>query len=136
MDWGPYWVHLAVLFGTGLLPFPTTMVARAMGTGNLTDERTAVALYALIATLTISSWVLVFRYLHRHPELLAHDDTSAFFASERTRSAIGAVVSVGAGLLGALVAPKLALAIFVLAPIFYAFTSEGLPGRPGRRHGA
>jgi hypothetical protein len=49
---------------------------------------------------------------------------------------IGAVFYVSAGLLGVLVAPKLALAIFVLAPIFYALTSEGPPGWRGRKSGA
>jgi uncharacterized membrane protein len=136
MDWGLYWLNLAVLFGTGLLPFPTARVARAFGTGNFTDERTAVGLYALVAILGTLSWVLFWHYLSDHPELLAHDEDAAFFASQRTRAVIGAVFYVSAGLLGVLVAPKLALAIFVLAPIFYALTSEGLPGWRGRKSGA
>ena len=48
----------------------------------------------------------------------------------------GAITYVGAGLLGALVAPKLGLAFFVLAPIFYALTSEGPFGWPGIRRRA
>jgi len=136
MNWGLYWVNLAVLFGTGLLPFPTTMVARAMGGNNLADERTAVALYAAVGTLATLSWVLFLHYVSRHPELLADDDDHAFFRGHRTRAVMGAVLYVVAGLLGSLVAPKLALALFVLAPIFYALTSEGLPRWPGRRRGA
>jgi uncharacterized membrane protein len=127
MDWTSYWLNLGVLFGTGLLPFPTAIVARAMGTGNLADERTAVALYAVIVVLGTLSWVLFWQYLGRHPALLAHADDSAFFARARGRAVLGAIIYVGAGLLGVLLAPKLALAIFVLAPIFYALTSEGLP---------
>jgi uncharacterized membrane protein len=133
MDWGLYWLNLSLLFGTGLLPFPTAMVARAFGTGNFTDERTAVALYAGLGTLLTLSWVLFFHYVSRRPELLAHDDDDAFFVSHRTRAVIGTVVYAGAGLLGVLVTPKLALAIFVLAPIFYALTSEGPPGWRGRK---
>ena len=131
-----YWVNLTVLFGTGVLPFPTAMVARAMGTGNLADERTAVALYAVIGIFGTLSWLLFWQYLSRHPELLTHDEDAAFFASQRSRAVAGAVVYVGAGLLGSLVAPKLALAIFVLAPIFYALTSEGLSGWIGSRRGS
>jgi hypothetical protein len=53
-----------------------------------------------------------------------------------SRGIYGAITSVGAGLLGALVAAKLALAFFVLAPIYYALTSEGPSGWPGMRRGA
>jgi uncharacterized membrane protein len=136
MDWGLYWLNLGVLFGTGLLPFPTAMVARAFGTRNLVDQQTAVGLYAVIAILGTLSWLLFWRYLSGHPEVLAHDEDAAFFASQRTRAVIGAVFYVSAGLLGVLVAPKLALAIFVLAPIFYALTSEGLSGWIGSRRGS
>jgi uncharacterized membrane protein len=139
MDWALYWLNLAVLFGTGLLPFPTAVVARAMGTGNPADERTAVGLYALIATLATLSWLLFFHYLSRHPEVLKHDDDGAFFARERLRAVAGAVGYIGAGLLGVLYSPALALAIFVLLPIFYGLTSErlaGVPGWTGSRRGA
>ena len=135
MDWGLYWVNLGVLFATGLLPFPTVMVARAIGEGNLADQRTAVALYTVIGMLVTLSWVLFFHYLSRRPQLLAHDGDHAFFASERRRGVYGAITYVGAGLLGALLAPKLGLAFFVLAPIFYALTSEGSSGWPGMRRG-
>ena len=135
MDRGLYWVNLGVLFATGLLPFPTAMVARAMGTGNLADERTAVALYAGLGTLVTLSWAYFFHYVSRRPTLLAHDDDDAYFVSHRTRARFGTVTYVGAALLGVLVAPNLALAIFVLEPIFYALTSEGLPGWPSRKRG-
>jgi uncharacterized membrane protein len=135
MDWALYWLNLGVLFATGLLPFPTAMVARAIGEGNRADEQTAVVLYAAISTAVLLSWVLFFHYVSRHPQLLAHDDDPAFFAGYRRRTAVGGIVYVGAGFLGALVAPILALVIFVVAPIFYALTSEGPPGWRGRRRG-
>ena len=65
----------------------------------------------------------------------ALDEDAAFFASERTRALIGAALYAGAGLLEALVVPKLALAIFFLLPNFYALTSEGLPLGPVIGHG-
>ena len=136
MDWGLYWVNLAVLFATGVLPFPTAVVAEAFRAGNFDDERTAVGLYTVIGILGTLSWLLFWQYLSGHPELLAHEEDDVFFASERTRAVIGAVFYAGAGLLGFLVAPKLALAIFVLGPIFYALTSEGLPRLPGSGRGS
>jgi uncharacterized membrane protein len=121
------------LFTTGLLPFPTAVVADAIGGGNLADEQTAVALYALIGTLLGVSWLLFYHYLSRHPEVLQHEDEDAFFASERLRAVVGAVLYAIAGVLGYLVAPGLALVIFIALPIFYAITSEGLDRLPSRK---
>jgi uncharacterized membrane protein len=130
MDTGLHWVNLAVLFTTGLLPFPTAVMAEAIGGGNLADEQTAVGLYALIGTLLCVSWLLFFHYLSQHPEVLQHEDDNLFFASERLRAVLGAALYAIAGVLGYLVTPGLALAIFIALPIFYAITSEGLTGFP------
>jgi uncharacterized membrane protein len=126
MDTGLHWVNLAVLFTTGLLPFPTVVMAEAIGGGNLADEQTAVGLYALIGTLLCVSWLLFFHYLSRHPEVLQDQDDDLFFASERLRALVGAALYAMAGVLGYVVTPGLALAIFIALPIFYAITSEGL----------
>jgi uncharacterized membrane protein len=70
MDRGLMWSNLAVLFATGLLPFPTAVLAQALGAGNLADERIAVGLYGAIGALTTLSWLLFFQYMSRHPALL------------------------------------------------------------------
>lgn len=126
MNSGLHWVNLAVLFTTGLLPFPTAVMAEAIGAGDLADEQTAVGLYALIGTILCLSWLLFFHYLSQHPELLMRDDDDAFFAGERARAIVGAVLYAAGGFSGYLIAPGLALATFVALPIFYAITSEGL----------
>lgn len=131
MDRGLNWTNLAVLFTTGLLPFPTAVLAQAMGAGNLADERSAVALYGALGALTTLSWLLFFQYLSRHPALLVDIAEQAFFPGER--AAIGIVAYLGGGILGVVVSPLLALAIFVGLPIFYALTSEGLPVWRGKR---
>jgi hypothetical protein len=46
----------------------------------------------------------------------------------RLRSWAGALTYTVAGVLGAFVAPLIAIAVFVLLPVFYFVTSEGLPG--------
>jgi uncharacterized membrane protein len=86
------WLNLAVLFTIGLLPFPTAVVAGAVGAGDRADEQIAVGLYAVIGTLTCLSWLLIFHYLSRHPEVLRHEDDNAFFATERVRAVVGAVL--------------------------------------------
>jgi uncharacterized membrane protein len=133
MDRGLQWSNLAVLFTTGLLPFPTSVLAQAMGAGNLADERVAAGLYGVLGALTTLSWLLFFQYLGRHPALLVDTPRSAAFPGER--AVIGSLVYLSGGVLGVVVSPLLALVIFVGVPIFYAITSEGLPawGRPGSR---
>jgi uncharacterized membrane protein len=133
MDRGLNWINLAVLFATGLLPFPTAVLAQAMGAGNLADEQVAVALYGAIGALTTLSWLLFFQYLSRHPALLVDATEHAYFAGER--AVIGCVSYLSGGLLGVVVSPLLALAIFVCLPIFYALTSEGLPAWRGAGRG-
>jgi uncharacterized membrane protein len=134
MDRALHWINLAVLFATGLLPFPTAVLARAMGAGNLADERIAVGLYGAIGALTTLSWLLFFRYMNSHPALLVDATEHALFPGER--AVIGSVLYLGGGLLGVVVSPLLALAIFVGLPIFYALTSEGLPAWRGVRRRA
>lgn len=134
MDRGLQWTNLAVLFATGLLPFPTAVVARAIGAGNLGDERIAAGLYGAIGALTTLSWLLFFRYMNRHPELLVEETEHLLFAGER--AVIGSVLYLSGGLLGVVVSPLLALAIFVGLPIFYALTSEGLSAWRGIRRRA
>jgi hypothetical protein len=134
MDRGLTWSNLAVLFTTGLLPFPTAVLAQAMGAGKLADEQVAVGLYGAMGALTSLSWLLFFRYMGRHPALLVDATEHVFFAGER--AALGSILYLGGGFLGVVVSPLLALAIFVSLPIFYALTSEGLPAWRGGKRGA
>ncbi|KWW99141.1 hypothetical protein LI90_775 [Carbonactinospora thermoautotrophica] len=53
-----------------------------------------------------------------------------FFARERTRAWAGVVFYAIAGTLGYLIAPPVALAIFLALPIFYGITSQGLTKVP------
>ena len=72
--------------------------------------------------------------MSRHPELLVDATEHAVFPGER--AVIGCVLYLGGGLLGLVVSPLLALAIFIGLPIFYALTSEGLPAWRGIRRRA
>lgn len=130
MDDGMQWCNLAVLVTTGLLPFPTAVLAQAIGSGSLADERVAVGLYGALGTLTTLSWLLFFQYISRHPALLSSIPAYARFPGER--AVIGGVLYLAGTLLGVLVSPLLALVAFVGLPIFYALTTEGLTIGRGR----
>ncbi|MGN5381350.1 TMEM175 family protein [Streptomyces lasalocidi] len=129
MDRGLHAANLFLLLTTGLLSFPTAVVADALQADPMgPDARVAVALYAGIAAAMCLSWVAVYQQLARQPELLDPDVEDTYVRHGRFRSWAGALAYLGAGVLGALVAPLLAIAVFVLLPVFYFVTSEGLPG--------
>jgi uncharacterized membrane protein len=132
-DQGLHWVNLLVLFVTGLLPFPTAVVSRTLESGNLTDEQVAIALYALIGTLLSLSWLIFYEYLCRHPGLIEPGTDPTYFPSGRIRAVGGAVLYALGGVAGYLFTPLLGLAIFLIIPIFWGLTSEGLYTLPLRQ---
>lgn len=134
IDRGLHWANLGVLFTTALLPFPTAVISKTMQHGNLADERTAVGFYALIGALLCLSWLVFFHYLSRHRELVEKNVPERFFHEERKRAFTGVALYSLAGVLGSVTAPAVALAIFLLLPVFYGLTSEGLYGLPILSH--
>jgi uncharacterized membrane protein len=117
--------NLALLFTTALIPFPTAVLSRALITGvDGADARTAVALYAGIATAMCASWLLLYDQVHRRRGVLveAGIDQQAFGAS-RIRAVAGIAAYATAGLVGALWIPVAALVVFAVMPIFYALTT-------------
>ncbi|WP_426323525.1 TMEM175 family protein [Microbacterium sp. E-13] len=136
MDVGLQWMNLAILATLALVPWPTAVIAETARTGNLADEKAAVALYALIGALLCLSWLFFFNYLARHPELTKEEVDDSYFAHERPRAVIGVILYLAAGIAGVLIHPLVASAVFLFLPVFYAFTSHGhehaakmLPGR-------
>ncbi|GLZ60844.1 MULTISPECIES: TMEM175 family protein [Micromonospora] len=125
-DRGLHWRNLFVLFSTALLPFPTIVVSDALQEHNNTDQRVAVAFYALIGALLCATWLAFFHYLARNPDLLKEQVKDAFFRVERVRALTGVVLYILAGLVGYLAAPLIGLAIFLILPVFYGITSAGL----------
>jgi hypothetical protein len=66
VDRGMQWLNFSILLTAALLPFPTAVLADALREGNPTDQRVAVALYALVAGLMSAAWIRVFPYLREH----------------------------------------------------------------------
>ncbi|BCM72194.1 MULTISPECIES: TMEM175 family protein [Streptomyces] len=137
MDRGLHAANLLLLFTTAALSFPTAVVADALRADPAgSDARVAVALYAGLAAAMCLSWVAFYQQLARRPELLEPDVEDTYVRHGRLRSWAGALAYGAAGLLGVLVAPLWAVAVFVALPVFYFVTSEGLPdGRDGTPEG-
>ncbi|MBI3804672.1 MAG: DUF1211 domain-containing protein [Nitrospirae bacterium] len=126
IDRGLHWANLGILFTTALLPFPTAVISKTMQSGNRADERTAVGFYALIGALLCLSWLIFYRYLARHRELVERNVPEGYFAGEQIRALAGVALYAAAGVLGYLIGPPAALAVFLGLPVFYGLTSEGL----------
>jgi uncharacterized membrane protein len=127
VDRGLHFANLTLLFTTALIPFPTAVLSHALTDGvNGPDARTAVALYAGIAAAMCAAWLLLYTTVHRGHDRLAEDDIHpATFGVDRIRAFVGVVGYLGAGIIGALVSPAIALAVFVGLPLFYAAPTEG-----------
>jgi uncharacterized membrane protein len=130
VDGGVKWANVGVLLCSATLPFPTAVVSRALEAHGLADERTAIALYALIAALLCLSWVVLWAYLRAHPHLLEDHVDPDFFRDEQLRGVLGIALYTAAGFAGVLVKADIGLAIFALLPLFYALTSDGLRDAP------
>ncbi len=128
VDGGLLWCNLALLLTASVLPFPTAELAFAMGEGTHSDQVAALLLYAGVSSAMGATWLLTFRHLHRHPELLAPDVPTGFFRGEYARAVAGIAAPFVPAVIG-LVSPVVALALMVLNPAFYAVTAEGLPLR-------
>jgi uncharacterized membrane protein len=126
MDIGLQWANLGLLATLALVPWPTAVIAETARTGNLEDERVAVGLYALIGALLCLAWLVFFSYLARHPDLTKDEVEDSYFARERPRAVIGVLLYLAAGLVGVLIHPLMASVIFLVLPVFYAFTSHGI----------
>lgn len=135
MDVGLQWANLGILATLALVPWPTAVIAETARTGNLTDEKVAVGLYALIGALLCLSWLVFFSYLARHPDLTKDEVDDEYFVHERPRALIGVVAYLAAGLAGVLIHPLVASAVFLLLPAYYALTSHGHDQQSGLLRG-
>jgi uncharacterized membrane protein len=135
MDRGLQWANLGILATLALVPWPTAVIAETARTGNLADERVAVALYAIVGALLCLSWLVFFSHLARHPDLTKEEVDDSYFARERPRALVGVVLYLAAGTAGVLIHPLVASVIFLFLPAFYGLTSHGIDQGPALLRG-
>jgi uncharacterized membrane protein len=125
------WANIGILGGAVLLPFPTGVVADAFRYGSHADQRAAVALYAGLAIVMTLAWLALFYLLHRRSYPMRAGESRAPWKAQMRRPLIGTAGYVCGIVVGLVTVPIVSLFVFLLVPLYYALTSEGL--RSARR---
>jgi uncharacterized membrane protein len=122
------WLNLALLFGTVLIPFPTALVASSFNsnTSNDYDQRVAVLVYSALAAFMSLTWLGVWTYLARHPELLDGDTDPRWVRRQVSRPIVGIVLFAGGGLAALFISPVIGLITIAAMIGYHTVTSEGL----------
>lgn len=119
VDSGLLWRNLVLLLTVSVVPFPTAVIASAYRIGTPGDQAAAVVAYAAVGMASGVAWTLLFTYLRRRPDLLDPASDPRWF---RLTESLVTLVGYGvAGLIGWLVSPAIALAIFLVFPVLYVF---------------
>lgn len=121
-----HFANLLLLLTSGLIPFPTALMSVALQHGNASDATVAVEIYAAIGCAMCLSWLALFHILAIHPYLQEEYVEPTYFPQERHRALLGAIFYAFAAVVGWAYSPSVALSIFLVLPVFYGITSEGL----------
>lgn len=111
-------VNLMLLLGASLVPWPTALLAAAIGSGRYADEVAAILVYVLVSVIVAVSWTLLGTTLLRRPHLLVAPADRHWVRRNVRNSAGGGIVAVVGGAIGFL-SPVVALLIFFAVPLAF-----------------
>lgn len=78
------------------------------------------------------AWLALFFVLHQRSYPIPDDECLAPWHAQMRRPILGSLGYASGALLGVVVLPTISLVVFVLIPLYYALTSEGLrSAQPG-----
>jgi uncharacterized membrane protein len=118
------WLNLLLLLGVVIVPFSTALLAAYVGGGG-TAASTATAVYALLGVVLPFPWILMWRHLGKHPELLEPGFDAAHARAEFRRALLGPAIYLLA-IPVAILAPVVALLLFIGIAVLYALTNQGV----------
>jgi uncharacterized membrane protein len=118
------WLNLLLLLGVVIVPFTTALLAEYVGAGG-TPASTATAVYALSGVVLPVPWILIWRHLSHHPELLERGFDAAHARAEFKRAMVGPAIYILA-IPVAILAPIVALLLFIGIAVLYALTNQGV----------
>jgi uncharacterized membrane protein len=127
-------LNLNLLLWTGLIPFPTAVVAEHLGDGG-EAARTAAALYCGVLLVMGLAFGALFAWVTHDDRLLVRMPSAGVVRAARRRFMLGLVVYAVALALS-WVSPPLALGLCGLMALYYAFDQASVPatvepvGRP------
>jgi uncharacterized membrane protein len=131
VDLGLQWLNLALLLGTVVIPFPTSVLATTFDadTADVQDQRVAVLVYSLVAMVMSLTWGGVWLYLSGRPGLLVETTEPGWIRAQLPRPITGIVLFGVGGLAGWFISPVIGLLCIVAMIVYHAVTSEGVRRR-------
>jgi uncharacterized membrane protein len=120
-DWKLLWANNLLLFWLTVVPFTTAVV------GDHPTEPVAVFIYGVNLALAAASFALMGWYVYFKGDLVPSAITQTERRREWRRAIIGAVVYFAAALIG-LVAPPIAVVMFLVLPVFWVVPALLDPG--------
>lgn len=111
-------LNLGVLLGASLVPWPTSLISRALENGDRASQIGAIFVFALVSIVLSVPWLALDLYLARHPSLLRSPSDEKWMRDHARASVgtiIGAVVSIGL----AFISPIASLVIYLLVAIVF-----------------
>jgi uncharacterized membrane protein len=111
-------LNLALLLATTLVPWPTALIAAALGSGDPQKETAAVLAYSLVTVLLGVAWTVLDLYLARSPRLLESPGDAAWMR-RNGRYSLGSVGVAAVGTVLAFVLPVAAVVLYLVVPALF-----------------